>query len=419
MAASDNKGLIGRRAVVGALGAGTGALVGLGTAKAQSGKPITVGMSMPLQLQLGRDAREALTMAIEDVNREGGLLGRPVAMAFADETDSTESGVSGIRKLISDDDADVLIGSYTSGIVLAAMPHIARAKKVTLIIGASSPSISERVRQEPARYKYIFRLTINANNQSAQLLDFISGMLVGELGLKKIALLAENARWAQDIVAVLSNGAKQTGAEIVTVQTVDTATTDFSPVLANVRNSGAEFMMLLLGHAKGDILIKQWYDARVPVLVGGVDGRAMDADYFKLVDGKCLSMLCANFAVRAPITPRTVGYFDRFKARTGHFPSYTAWTADNALRVYVAAVKRAGTIEADRVVAELEKTDFPGIEGNIVFDAGHDAISGPGRLNFVFAQWQAGGERAVLWPKEDKSGSMILPPWISKMGKLG
>ncbi|SHK11426.1 branched-chain amino acid transport system substrate-binding protein [Roseomonas rosea] len=401
-----------RTALLGTLGG----VAGFGLARpalAQSGQPIRIGMSMPLQVQLGRDARAALGFAVEEVNARGGLLGRKVEVAFADETDNTEAGVNGVRKLLNDDKVDALVGHYTSGTFLAAMPHIARAKRVTVIVGASSPAIADRVKQDYARYKYIFRTTMNASNQSADVLDFVSGMLVGELGLKRIGIVAENARWAQDIATLLVEGAAKVGAQVTVNETVDNSTTDFSPILSRVRSSGAQFMMTLLAHSKGDLLTKQWHDTRVPVLWGGIDGRAMDADYFNLVDGKCLSMIAANFAVRAPITPRTIPFFDSFKERTGHFPSYTAWTSANGFHVYAQAVERAKTLDADAVVAEMERTNYEGVEGRIEFDDRHDARSGPGLLNYVFAQWQPNGERVVLWPKAIRSGAMIVPPWLS------
>jgi branched-chain amino acid transport system substrate-binding protein len=82
--------------------------------------------------------------------------------------------------------------------------------------------------------------------------------------------------------------------------------------------------------------------------------------------------------------------------------------------IYTEAVKRAGSTETDAVVKELEKTDFVGPAGRVQFDATHDVKDGPGFVNLLFVQWQANGERVVVWPKELVTGKMINPPWLAQ-----
>ena len=50
----------------------------------------------------------------------------------------------------------------------------------------------------------------------------------------------------------------------------------------------------------------------------------------------------------------------------------------------------------------------------ITFDEMHDVQTGKGKVNFMFVQWQEKGERAVIYPKELRTGKFILPPWMKK-----
>jgi branched-chain amino acid transport system substrate-binding protein len=77
-------------------------------------------------------------------------------------------------------------------------------------------------------------------------------------------------------------------------------------------------------------------------------------------------------------------------------------------------VTRARTTQTDAVIKELEKTSMPATSGRIVFDETHDVKYGPGFVTPVMVQWQQGGERVVVWPKDKVNGKFILPPWISK-----
>ena len=69
--------------------------------------------------------------------------------------------------------------------------------------------------------------------------------------------------------------------------------------------------------------------------------------------------------------------------------------------------------EADPLIKELEKTDFVGVNGKTVFDETHDVKDGPGFVNTLFVQWQEGGKRVVVWPKDMAGGNMVSPPWLA------
>ena len=60
----------------------------------------------------------------------------------------------------------------------------------------------------------------------------------------------------------------------------DVQTTDFSPIFSKVKDSGSQYLIVIISHAASDVFVKQWYDAKVPVPIGGIDVKSMDADFF-------------------------------------------------------------------------------------------------------------------------------------------
>jgi branched-chain amino acid transport system substrate-binding protein len=357
-----------------------------------------------------------MQMAIDEVNAKGGVLGRKIEMVVADETENPETAINAIKKLTGDEKVDVLIGGYTSGVTLAQLPHISRAKTIYLGIGASSPAITQRVKQDYENYRYIFRVwPQNSIYIARDLVGFIGDVVVGELGYKKIAIVGENAKWAQDIVPVLKKGATDAGADVRLTELFDTQTTDFSPLLAKVRESGAQFILHLLSHASSDVFVKQWYDARTPIPIGGVDVKSQDADFFTRVGGKAVSQMPVITTLRAAITPKTIPFWDAFVKKTGRAgPVYTAFGAYSALNIYVEAVQRAKTTDADALIKELEKTDYLGPGGRLQFDDSHDIKTGPGLTQLLVFQWQENGQRVIIWPKDKRDGKVIMPPWLQK-----
>ncbi|HJV83790.1 ABC transporter substrate-binding protein [Noviherbaspirillum sp.] len=380
---------------------------------AQADKPVKIGVTTAIQLQIGRDTRDGAQLAIDEINAKGGVLGRKLSMVVADETEDPEKGISAIKKLTGDEKVDVLVGGYTSGVVLAQVPHIAASKTIYLNVGAASPAINAKVKQDYETNKYIFRVgPINSLHLARSQVGYMTGFLKGELGLKKIAVVGESAKWVQDLLPVLKKGATEGGLEVVMAETFDTGTTNFSPLLSKIKNSGAEYLLVILSHASSDVFAKQWYDARIPVPYGGIDVKSQDADFFQRVGGKSIGEVATNFIVRAPLSPRTIPFLDAFKQHYNREPVYTGNGAYDAVYTYAEAVTRAKSFDTNAVIKELEKTDMPVTVGRLQFDENHDVKAGPGLVNVLFAQWQEGGKRVIVWPKELRTGSYILPPWL-------
>ena len=110
---------------------------------------------------------------------------------------------------------------------------------------------------------------------------------------------------------------------------------------------------------------------------------------------------------------------EAFIEEMGETPTYNAGTYD-ALYILKGAIERAGSLDQDEIVAELEETDYVGTGGRFVFNDEHDVTWGPGYVTGVGVQWQD-GELKGVWPPADGSWNGIqyegivdyqLPPWV-------
>jgi branched-chain amino acid transport system substrate-binding protein len=385
------------------------------SSQAQADKPIKIGITTAVQVQVGRDTKDAAQMAVDEINAKGGVLGRKLSLVVADETENPEQGINAIKKLTADEKVDVLVGGYTSGVTLAQAPHIAAAKTIYLGVGAASPAITAKVKQDYETNKYIFRVgPINSLHLARSVTGYMTGYLKGELGLSNVAIIGENAKWVQDLIPVLKKGAADGGLDVKMTELFDTSMGDFSPLFSKIKASGAQYLIVVVSHASSDVLAKQWYDSRLPIPYGGIDVKSQDADFFERVGGKSISEMVALFVVRAPLSERTIPFWDGFKKRFGRDPVYTGCFTYDAIYAYAEAATRAKSIETNALIKELEKTDMPGTGGRIQFDEMHDVKAGPGLQNLLFAQWQDKGERTIIWPKEARTGKYILPPWMAK-----
>src|ERR1700730_8796352 len=107
-------------------------LVGLAPAWAQSGAPIKIGYSMALTGGLAPNGKSALLAQKiweEDVNRKGGLLGRPVKLVYYDDKSAPAEGPAIYSQLLDIDKVDLIIGPYATAMIAPAMPIVIGRKK--------------------------------------------------------------------------------------------------------------------------------------------------------------------------------------------------------------------------------------------------------------------------------------------------
>ncbi|MBI4589052.1 MAG: ABC transporter substrate-binding protein [Candidatus Rokubacteria bacterium] len=98
---------------------------------AQTGQPITIGgvwdLTGPSSAGNGQVARRAIELRVEQVNKAGGINGRPIHLVVEDEKGQPTEAVAAVNKLINQDKVDALVGFTTSGSGQGAMPIIERS----------------------------------------------------------------------------------------------------------------------------------------------------------------------------------------------------------------------------------------------------------------------------------------------------
>jgi branched-chain amino acid transport system substrate-binding protein len=159
-------------------------------------------------------------------------------------------------------------------------------------------------------------------------------------------------------------------------------------------------------------------ELRIPAALTGINPEAEGAEFWDATNGYTAYLGVSATAPRVPFTKRSLHLYDTYKERYKTTPILTIGSYDTVL-LLAEAIERAKTLESDAVVAELEKTDFDGSKGRIVFDKRHDAIFGPGYVGYAALQWLPDGSHAIWWATKDAEGNpypgvseFVLPPWM-------
>jgi branched-chain amino acid transport system substrate-binding protein len=404
-----------------------------GSNASAQGKPIVIGSPLSTAFLYGWDAARAITLATEEINTQGGVTvgkeKRPFKIEIMDTRDlepgvPTSDALLVVEKLILEKNADFIVGGpVRSEAALAAMDLLSKYKKVSILTtGVLTPAYHKRVEAEYDKFKYCFRIS-----------GEVAWMVVGEFipclmeikakhNLNRLFIMIQDvahARAGGDLVEKLS---KEKGWEVLGKEVFPTGTTDFSVGLMKAKKENAQVILIWMDMPETSILLKQWFDMKVPAIpYGTIISAAEEPGFWKATEGKGeYAMASVVNAGNAPsnATPWTMKFVEAYKKRWKTEPEGYG-TSSSYMAVYTLkdAIERAGSLNSDAVIAALEKTDLMGVYGRIRFNPkNHQVIPSvdpkEGAVGTIF-QWQA-GKRIVVFPPKIAMGEVKLPPWMKK-----
>ncbi len=403
-----------------------------GTTHAFAEKPIILGAPLSTAYLYGWDAERGMKLAVGEINAAGGVnvkgKKRPFQVEVIDTRD-LEPGVPvsealmAVERLILNKNADFIIGGPNrSEAALAAMSLLSKHKKISIVTsGVLTPKYHKMVAEKYDKFKYCFRIHGEAVNLIGEMIANFAD-LKEKYGLTKVFIMAQDVSHARGAAKVMGKVAGSKGFEVTGTEIFPTGTSDFSMALLKAKSTGSQIINIWMDMPESAILLKQWYDLKIPALpFGSTLAAAEQPGFWKATNGKGQYTLCNVVnAGNAPseATPWTMKFYNAYAKKWGVEPEGLG-SSSSYMAVYVLkdAIERAGTLDSDKVVIALEATDIMGVYGRLRFDPkSHQVIVAKdpkdGAVGSIL-QWQD-GKRVVVYPKSIATGSIQLPPWMNK-----
>jgi branched-chain amino acid transport system substrate-binding protein len=218
--------LIGYGAAAGALGA-TMLVPAPWRAAFGQAKPYKIGTLQPLSGAAAAGGKTALVgtqMAVERINKSGGINGRPIELIVADYESKPDVGRRKAEKLVVEDNIDIHEGGFLSNVCLACQPVFDEAKIVNMIGVCLDTTLTTTKCS-----RYTFRPFDYAPAQAVA----ISPYLVNKLGKKWHIAFADYA-WGQSTRDAYIEQIKKAGGEIVGTTGIPLGTADMTPFLSKI-----------------------------------------------------------------------------------------------------------------------------------------------------------------------------------------
>ena len=401
---------------------------------AYAADPIVVGVSTSLGFLEGKESLKAVEMAVEEINAAGGVsvgaTKRDLKVESIDLRDAAPGvpvpeALLGIEKIILEKKpAALVVGPFRSEALIAGMDIIAKYKVPLLGTIAMSPGSEAKIKEDPEKYKYVFRTCLNA----VHLVKYLAGTMAAinkEFGFNKVYVMHQDVAWARATAEFVQKMYfDKTGWTILGQESYPTGTSDFSSSLMKARSMGAQVIMPIFDMPQSGTLVKQWNAMKVPAVLAGFISPLAGSDAWKTFDGKIAGSMNTIFemgsAIASDKVPASVAFYTNYekkygkKIQAGHGPA----PAYESVYILKEAIERAGSTDPDAIVAELEKTDRVGVMGRIRYDEGHQAVYGfdPAEtcLSTVF-QWGADGNRVIVFPESIAEGKIQLPEGLKSL----
>jgi len=338
---------------------------------------------------------QAATLAVEQANAEGGVSGRLVTIVVGDTQGRVDVAKAEALRLVSREKVSALVGAYLSEETVGVMEVAAAHRTVLLVPVAATAEITDLVRREYARYRYVFRVGYSLPQWAEMISAFLSDRKV-----RRYAFVGAGIRWNRELGETLERIAAPRGITPAYTAFYSAGNPAFDTVAVAAAAAAPDIVILADPGRNSVSFLKRLREAAPALPALSIGGALGDT---RLAASVPLSgPVYVQAAAWRGVSPAATAYVERYEHRYGAPPvGYSDTLPYDAVTVLVAAWRKAGNAATEAVVGVLERGTFAGVAGMYRFDAAHQAQwgTGPGALRGTFVRWEHGGARIVFPPR--------------------
>ena len=381
-------------------------------ASAAQAQTIKIAILGPMAFVQGENHWAGAEMARDEINAAGGVnvggkrMRIELVRADTNEMASVPDSTNAIERVITRDKVDFLIGGFRSEAVLAMQEVAMDYKKIFLGAGAAHSKLGLNVEENYNRYKYWFRYTPTKDIDLARTLFAVMNSIAAQIRAElktdtpKVALLAEKAVWTTGLIAAAQKNLPAMKMDVVGLWQPSATATDVTAELSAIDRSGAHIVFTMLSGPVGISVGRQMGERNMKAVAWGINVEGQKDEFWQASAGKAQFVSTLDTYAEVEMTPKTIPFVRAFKQRYNKAPTYNAATYD-AIMFLRANIEQVGSLDADRLVAAMEKAEHVGTGSIVTFDKRHDLVWAVGKTAGIAVQWQ-NGEKVPFWPPNVK-----------------
>ncbi len=345
------------------------ALSGCGQPASNGKTVIKIGSASPLtgpQAHLGKDNENGAQLAVDEINAAGLTIGgKPCQLQLLAEDDQADpKTATTVAQQLADDGVAGVVGHLNSGATIPAAKVYSDAG-----IPQISPSSTAT-----AYTRLGFRTAFRVMSNDAQQGGVLGQYAVQTLGARRIAIIDDRTAYGQGLADEFARAAGAAGAQIVAREYTTDHATDFLAILTSIKAQDPQLVFFGGMDPQAGPLARQMRQIGLNAQLLGGDGMQTE-QFIRLAGNAATGAIASTPGLPLATMPGGRQFESRFTARFGPVQNYAPYAYD-AVYVLVDAMKRAGSADPARYLAQLPSTDYQGVTGRIRFDAHGDLSSG-------------------------------------------
>lgn len=343
----------------------------------QAQADITIGLIAPLTGSVaayGVQVKNGAETAVEEINKNGGILGEKVILKLADDAADPKQGVSAANTLIGDG-IKFVVGPVTSGSAMAVSDALAEAGVVMVTPTATAPGLTNRGLEN------VFRTCGRDDQQAVVAAEYVVKSLAG----KKVGVLHDKGPYGQGLADSFKAGLNSGGQKEVLYESLTPGEKDLSALVSKIKNAGVEVLYFGGYHPEAGLLSRQLADQGVKLLMIGGEGLS-NTEYWAISGNTGEGTLFTN-AVDSTQNEAATAAVAALKAKD-IAPEVFTLNAYAAVQVLKDGIEKAGKSDDPAAVAKVlhDGLEAKTIIGNLTYDKNGDLTS----PTFVIYKWNDG-----------------------------
>jgi branched-chain amino acid transport system substrate-binding protein len=349
-----------------------------------AGAEILIGVAGPMTGPIawfGEQYLRATSLAVENLNAAGGVLGEEVELVIGDDFCDPDQAVALARKLVSDGVVFVA-GHFCSHSSIAAAKVYERNGILQIAPGSASAKLTDEGGPN------VFRVCGRDDRQGTKVGDYLADHWAD----RKIAILDDRTTWGAGVANGVRRRLHERGVRVAVDETFSPGEEEYSDLVSKMQAAGIEVLFVGGLHPDTGLIFRQAHDRGYDLRL--VASSSSATEDFPMIAGPGLEGTLMAAAADARRQPDAAPVVAQFRAQ-GYDPLGYTLFAYAAVEVWAQAVEAAGALDLDAVTAVMHSREFDTVLGRIGFDAKGDVT---GFDPWEWYVWQADGTYAPLAP---------------------
>ncbi|WHE07752.1 ABC transporter substrate-binding protein [Thermoanaerobacterium thermosaccharolyticum] len=319
----------------------------------------------------GTSALNGAKLYIDEVNKNGGVLGKKIVLVKADNKSQTDESINQATKLIQQDKVIAILGPSTSTNTIAAS-SVAVQNHIPLITGFAT-AVSVTVDPNTNKVKNeIFRACFIDPYQGSVMAQFASEKLNAKTA---VVYIDDKSDYSKGLAQSFKEQFEKLGGKVIDTEAYVAGDQDFKAALTKIKGLNPDVIFIPGYYQETGKIAKQARDMGINTPLLGGDGWD-SPDLLKIAGASALNnVYYSNHFISTDPDPTVQDFIKKYKDAYGTEPDASAALAYDAAGMLVQAIKDANSTEPAKIIDALSKLkDFKGVTGTITINSEHNPV---------------------------------------------